>query len=476
MPYDLTDLSTELHLKIVDELRSDVAAEEIQDDREEDPYDYNAETFDEKQERKKNASKYNRVRDLLNWSCTSHFFRELLAPYVFETIRLRNTDSSGSSVTSLSQSKHNQYVKELIYIGSAPGDAHVEEEAYSDTEAILPENVSSILSGLNCFPSLETLSIEFPYHFADYDEWDEGLDLCAEEESDEDVKTAESEIAWRALMARTYTALIQNKGTNLKSLEIKKLGPMKVSTFNDPAFHQFLGQIERFTLSIYGEDNGAGWQINKVEHYIALMSKLDTYFFNHLTSCTYLTLEAPEEGPLGLEGMNHIPLALKKDQMPVLKTIYLKYVLVGQELIDFLAGHSKTLETLTLRQCSAEPEGLADNGITWKTFFDGLYEAEFEKLYQLSLLYNTIPLTSEECNGKAEDEEKVSAEVKKARQILKDDSNRRLFPYISIDDKYGMIFELEGENLASFRKGEDQAAYDRLMCSVRANGEKGDRR
>ena len=469
MPCHFVDLSPELQLKITDELRHDINADEIQDDKEPDPYDSNAEKPDEKKERKERQSRGNRVHDLLNWSCTSRFFRNLLAPYIFESISLFNTDRSGSSIYALSRSEQNRHVKELIYVGRAPGDAHRDEKEYSDTEAILPRSVDSVLSNLGSFPNLENISVEFPYKFADYSEWDEGLDLCAEEEPDEAVVSEESKVAWRALMAKSWDALMQNKGKKYKCLQVRKLGPIKVSNFNHVDFHKFLGRFERFELSIYGEDNGAGWSINKVELYTVLMGKLGIYFFDHLTSVTELTIKAPEEGPLGLQGTSHAPLELRKGQMPALRTLFLEYILIGQELIDFLIDHVNTLESLSMLRCSADVNGLAEDGIPWSHFFNALINAEFERLCHFDLLSDKIPLTRAEKYGEEEDEVEVSEQVKNVRQVLKDDENRRLFPYTTLCDKYGAIYQDDKQNLDAFERGEDQASYDRLIVIINKN-------
>ncbi len=479
MPSHLVDLLPELQLKIIGELLTDTLVDnkEVEGITKEEENDYNAPSLEEKKERKTRERKQDRILDLRNWSCTSHSCRNLLAPYIFKTVFLCNNEKSGSSATAISKSNLNELVKELIYVGSAPGDAHREEKAYSDTAPILPESVDTLLSDLGIFPNLETLSIEFPYHFADAKEWDEGLDLCEEEEQpDADVETAEETIAWRALMAKTYQALSRNKMTHLKALEIRQLVPKMVSTFNDPSFHEFLGQIERFSLSIYGEDNGAGWQINKVPQYCTIMSKLDGYFFDHLNSVTDLILKAPEEGPLGLDGMNHIPLPLKKDHMPSLKSIYLEYIFLGPDLLDFLTGHTKTLESLTMRKCFGSPSEntIADNGIHWSDFLDSLHNAKFQSLRRFDIVPDPTPLVDGEFEDDKEDddEDELPDEVKEAREILANDGCRRVFAYASLDDKYGEVYEDDEENLARFQSGEDQASYEKLMGQIKANAAK----
>ena len=453
MPCGLIELQAELQLKIIEELSKD----EVRGD-----------------DAGKQDDRFKIHRDLMNWSCTSAYYRDSLAPYIFKTVILRNDEKSGCSLNALASSRHSECVKELHFVGSAPGDAKRGEEAFSDTVSILPNSVEVLLSGLQRFTCLETLSVEFAYHFDDWDQWEDGLDLCAEVETEEQVKAAEEEEAWRALMAKTYDALLRNQGIHFKTLDINQIVQKKVSTFNSKLFHDFLGHFEQFTLSIRGEDNGAGWKSNKSEEYHALISGFDKYFFDHLASVTTLIIKAPREGPLGLEGMNHARLALKKDQMPLLKAVHLEHVFICPELIDFLVGHSKTLERLSLNHCFGGVNGLAENGIHWKQLFDTVYDSNPEKLRQIEILPIKLPLTDAEVWGAPETETKISEEVREARQILETDSNRRVFAYTTLDDKYGMLFQDEEENLASFLRGEDQASYERLKHKINQNAEKCD--
>ncbi|KAK4692312.1 hypothetical protein P7C71_g4862, partial [Lecanoromycetidae sp. Uapishka_2] len=452
----LIDLSVELQLKIAEDLLNGNECQDEDTKKQENNVKLNGDTT--------------RIQvDLVHWSCTSSYFRHLLAPYIFKTIRLCNEEKSGVSVTALAKCPYSEYVKELHFIGSAPGDAKCKEEAFSDTVAIFPKSVDALLSDLRQFPNLETLSVEFAYRFDDYKEWDEGLDLCAEEETDEEVEIAEKGIAWRALMLKTYEALTKNREHHLKTLEVRQLVPKKVSIWKSQTFHDLLSRVERFRLSIYGEDNGAGWKINKIEDYCSIMSKLDEFFFDHLKSVTHLIIEAPAEGPIGLEGMNHIPLALKKEQMPLLKSLHLELIFICPELVSFLLSHSKTLEHLSLTNCYAGIGGLAENGIHWEELLDPLCDADLKKLRQIHILPEDLPLSEGEVYPHLVKDEEVSDEVREARRILEADPGRRLFGHAMLDDKYGMILQNEWENLASFQQGEDQRSYDRLVRKVNAN-------
>ena len=390
----------------------------------------------------------------------------MLAPYIFEIISLRNKDRDGSSVTALSQSRHSIFVKKLMYAGST-----LEKTCANTryTPGIFPDSVATLLSNLKCFQNLETLSIEFPYCYTDYDEWVDGHNIAAEGGYDPRNEGEEDSIAWRGLMARTYESLVQNEGTPFKALEIRQLVPPKIFTFTTRAFQTLLGRLERFCLSVFGEDIESGWTMNKREEYEWLTSSLDEFFFDHLTSVTEFTLKASEDGPLGLTGGCHIPLTLKEDQMPSLKNCFLEDVFISQELIDFLVGHAKTLESLTIRECSASVNGLAEDGISWNVFFDSLYSADFESLRELVIKPVRSAMTPcEEADDLEEAEANVSSGAQKVRNSLEFDDKKRVFSYTTMDDE--CIFDVdEGENVAAFQRGQDQASYEKLLSRIRVN-------
>ena len=85
-----------------------------------------------------------------------------------------------------------------------------------------------------------------------------------------------------------------------------------------------------------------------------------------------------------------------------------------------------------------------------------------------------IPLTEQEelGHGSDEDSEIESDEVRTAREGLKADSERRLFAFIYIDNKYGFVMADEDSNTEMFTRGADQREYDALQELVANNRRK----
>jgi len=275
--------------------------------------------------------------------------------------------------------------------------------------------------------------------------------------------------AWKALMATTYETLSRNKEPHFKELEIRRLVWTYVEPFKSAEFHELLAHMERFTLSVRGGENGAGWRLNTCLGYAACVAKFDELFFNHLASATVMTLKAPFEGPIGLEGlegMHFARLALKEDQMPRLRELHLEYCFVCGELADFVKSHAGTLEKLTLQACACSIIQM-NSAVYWKDLFTVLGDSNPTKLATLNILPLDPPLTMDDQFGMERRNE--SAEVQEVRRVLTEDPRRRLFLYATLMDKYGDFDADEDGNVEAFWKGDDQVAYDKLMEKVKVN-------
>ena len=481
MPCSLIDLSDELHLNIIHEL---LKHDELLHEKSLEP--------NPQQGPQDRDDEFQYHRDLMNWSCTSQYFRNLLAPYIFKIVKLRNDEKSGASVDAVLKSPHGALVNEIYFLGTIPpGMAnsdddeddeplaegfHKESDGAEEEEKqitiTLPLVVDSLLSDLHQFPNLESLSIGFIYPY------DSTFDEYYEAEGIMDSENPEAAKAWKALMTTTYETLLRNEPPQLRVVEIRKFTWTFTKPYESQSFHSFLSNVKHFSLSVRGGENGAGWRVNTCDGYLECVARFDQFFFDHLASATSLTLRAPEEGPVGLEGMRHAHLALKKEQMPLLKTLHLEHIFICQELVDFVISHTDSLEQLTLHDCNSSVNGLQDNdGFYWNHFFDALYMADLKKLSHLEIWPYNAPLTFDEAmyqKYRSKKEPKESDNVQQIRRVLSEDAKRRVFSYAMLNDKYGDCDEDEEENQAAFERGADQLAFDRLIGNVNANAAKGE--
>ena len=478
----LVDLSDELHLNIIQELLDhDMVVH--QKSLEPKP----------KWNHQKRNDEFQSHRDLMNWSCTSPYFRNLLAPYIFSSIKLRNDEKSGASVDAVLKGPHGALVKEIYFLGTIPpgmafpdddgkDDEPVDEGFHKDSDGAeeeekpititFPPIVDTLLSDLHQFPSLESLSIGITYPYGNC------FDKYYDREEFMKGENPEGAHAWKALMTTTYETLLRNEPAQLKAVEIRKLAWTFIKPFESQSFHIFLSHVEHFSLSLRGGEDRACWSGNSCDGYLECVARFDELFFDHLASAAGLTLKAPDQGPIGLEGVRHARLALKQEQMPRLKSLHLEHIFICQELVDFVASHTNTLEQLSLHDCSSSVNGLQDNdGFYWNHFFDALHGAHLKKLSRLEIWPHNASLTHDEAidrrgyrvqNRRAEPDD-----VQKIRRVLGEDANRRIFGYASLELIFGACEEDEKENKAAFERGEDQVAFDRLMENVNANAAKG---
>ena len=158
--------------------------------------------------------------------------------------------------------------------------------------------------------------------------------------------------------------------------------------------------------------------------------------------------------------------------MPNLTTIDLEYIFICRELTDFIVDHSNTLEHVSMHNCSASINGLVENGIHWHQFFNPITHAKPHRLFHFEISNRKNTFALNEMWDNVEDPVETEKAMQETLEMLRNDPSRRLFAHTSLDDKYGMMFIDEVENLASFQRGDDQASYDRLMCVVEENAAK----
>ena len=131
----------------------------------------------------------------LSRSCRS--FYNLLAPYIFKNVTLRNSEKSGKAVQFLCGTPQINHVKTIHF--KSDGDKEL-PGAFEETAVIMPAEVKSVLSNLNQMPKLETLIIDLNFHQHEVDPYEfsevtvdimQLYDPDEVDETDEEIKEAE---------------------------------------------------------------------------------------------------------------------------------------------------------------------------------------------------------------------------------------------------------------------------------------------
>lgn len=401
---------------------------------------------------------------------------------------LRNNEKSGKSIEALADGQQCAKVKELHFVCSTPGEYEDESrrdeyedgaviqpdesrEAYEircdrNTVAHLPEVVKVLLSDLTRFPNLSSLIIEFDLELEDEEKWGNYFALFVKSENQDTVVREESKWSWRALMLETWTSVAQECNRQVKTLELRRQIPRRTSAFELPHVQNFLSTVEVFKLGLWGAYAASGHRTNYLSAYLDFSRAIGYDLCDRLESVRHFELEPTEYGPLGLQGIHHAQLALKRTQMPKLEYFRLHRIFIGPELVDFLVAHVDTLQSIKLDNCmtSTGTGSMASNGIHWEELFTAVANAQPKRLRTLRVEPVDLPI-----EPPCPDNEEDFPHRDEIRAVLRADPNRKLFSHCVLGSKYAMLLDCEEENTLSFMRGGDQAAYDRLMLIASDN-------
>lgn len=408
------------------------------------------------------------VGDKISLSATCKNWRARLAPDVFKTIRLTNEERVAQSVLSAVEA-HGQYTTSIEFESHCGLSVEINPPA-------LPPPAVKVLQG-HLTPKLRTVSVRFGFENNNGEAWDafEGGSIWASQpaETEEYIQEREGAWHWRALMNETWRALAANM--HVRELIIDECVAKWTSTFRSQEFRQFLSRLESASFNFLDLDKIGGSMANTMVGYKEFLSDLDNSFFHHMTQLKHLTIVASD--PIGLEGPNYTPLALKPGDLPLLESLKIRRCFVGPELVSFIQGHTRILKSLDIRDCvsggiidpadnTSADYDWADNGMTWTEFFDAVYKAE-PALTELKAGISYLRDEGElEPDYRFEDEPETFREI---RRKLKADPSLRWLAYGHIDHKYGSLLLDDETNEEQFESGNDQRAFNRLMGLVNEN-------
>lgn len=421
---------------------------------------------------------------LLNLSSTCSLYRAILAPSLFESITLHNTEKSGASIAAVAKLNLSPHVKVLHYIGSAPGTAEgylqegnvdgaleegfyeeetLDEDTPKDFTNLLPPIVHSTLANLQCFPNLQSLIVEFKFDFDDVDKWDHIEELFWSAESFEEVDLAETQEAWRAIMAKSWTAICKNTKPRFKSLEMRQMMPKIVSSYLSQEFHTLLDVMEHCSISML---NLVGYTSVLHLGIVKFHASLAELAYDHLESILHFELISAKESVIGLTNcLSNLELSLTCYHMPLVKTISLERISVCTELAEFLVSRLGTLQTIALRNCIGSGEKVRE--FSWCLLFQKLANASPRHLRRLIIEPKDICIAPEDDTPAHTLE--IEDEVLAIGYMLDAEPGRRVFSYRYVDDGHGWPCDDLESTREAFLRGDDQREYDRLMQIVETN-------
>lgn len=299
-------------------------------------------------------------------SLTNSQLHKFLQPLLFKCLRATNREEDEPDVKSVIEKygRHAEMLAFELHLSSGEGDddslynvgnGSEDSDRESEPQHRLTTFARDLLSG-QLLQDVSDVRLKFmPADDFEGENWGDDHDLGGiyiheDHETQDEVSEREESLLWRKVINETYQSLANRKG--VKKLELSEVVPRACSTFYSANWQSFLGTLEELHFSLWGSSENS--HSNAVPGYLDFCEDLNDLFFAHLQRLTSLKLIADRGNPMGMNGGNHhLPTPIRPSDMPKLMHLELENFFVDPALVDFVGSHSKTLTSLTLKNCLA---------------------------------------------------------------------------------------------------------------------------
>ncbi|KAI8716688.1 hypothetical protein NCS52_00963000 [Fusarium sp. LHS14.1] len=311
--------------------------------------------------------------------------------------------------------------------------------------------------------SIHTMGVEEFEIEADWDDndlCDSGMYFCSYTEYWEDVEKKEERYTWRAALRDMWHDVANLSKT--QHLEVFNFLPRKSSSWRTPEWSKFLGGLKELALYLYGADNGAGWHVNTLPGFNDFFKRLSSIMLRHAKNVERLKIIAHDEGFL-----NYDSLRLSRGILPELQVLHLQHMTAPAVLLPFLKGKPRNLREIHLKKCVAEETNDDDFELkTWASLWKVIRETG-EKPIHVTYQYPKSPPLTEDENYADEGEDWKPPEdeeegIARLRRLVVEDGDV-IWPYVEIDEKYGMVMDNDVLNAEHLGLGEDNKEYKAMM-------------
>ncbi|SPJ75937.1 uncharacterized protein FTOL_05668 [Fusarium torulosum] len=196
------------------------------------------------------------------------------------------------------------------------------------------------------------------------------------------------------------------------------------------------------------------------------MESLPGYFMQHATNVIRLRIEAHPWGLFGTGGDFGIRLPLRGYTLPSLRSLTLKNIQIGIELIEFLMSHGDGLKELTMEDCMCDEGWLRNSTPAWDDLWLTL-RADSSNIANVSVVQTRTPPLAYMEGYEGFEPSPDSESFSKIRKMLEEDEGLVLWRYVTVDTEYRMVFEVKERNISCFEEGEDQREYSILLDVIR---------
>ncbi|KAM0240241.1 hypothetical protein ACHAP5_007977 [Fusarium lateritium] len=415
--------------------------------------------------------------DLKNLSCTSKLIRHNLIRILFTTLSITCPVASDKGLD-VFINRYGDLVSRIhLHLRLLPNIGDEEEITIPSLWGTpQSEKLKKIVRG-QLLSHVNTLSVRFdPEQFETTGSWDGNgswgdpddlgtIYTFGDTEAREETLGREVEFIWRAQYTEFFRDVSANQ--NIRHFIIRNLLPRVSSAWDEREWKAFLWRLDELDISGFGGDNGAGWKASSQGGFRDFIEALPWYFMQHATDVTRLRIEAHRWGVFGTGSDFGIPLPLRSNNFPSLRSLALKNIQIGSELIEFLTSHGDSLQELTMEDCICD-EGwsMSDSLPCWADLWSTLRKSSSAIAKVAVVQTKTPPLALMEGIRGAE-RSPDSESASRIRRMLEEDESLILWRYGAVDTKYRMVEDLEEINISRFEQGDDQREYSMLLDVLR---------
>ncbi|EWG54814.1 hypothetical protein FVEG_12925 [Fusarium verticillioides 7600] len=425
-----------------------------------------------------NIASYMAPQDVKALSCASWFMRHAVLAVLFRTITIPCPLASTQALEELID-KYQDFTSAIhlhITFQSNKNDEPHNGPMPSVWGAAPTDTLQKITRG-DILSNVRSLVLEFNgATFGRGGRWGENAswaianmpgNICDNEEELDETLQQEQEIIWRAQYNEVMRTISMNQ--NITNLRIKNLIAKSASAWETLEWSSFLGRLHVLDIGVFGGDEGDC--LHTKPGFIEFVeSFLPYYVMRHARNVRHLTLEASADGLFGGASANYcIPLPLKEDHFLFLKSLTLKNIMIGPDLVEFLKSRVDCFEELELHDCMCdgpEPEygpGWNVEPVTWADLWRAIRVSNTRPFKVSVVQSKTPPLLWQEGESEEDEASEDSVAVAGIRKMLEEDRSLVVWRYARVDYKYGWIVELSDDNVKYFAEGEDQREYVKLL-------------
>ncbi|KAI1071861.1 hypothetical protein LB507_005422 [Fusarium sp. FIESC RH6] len=254
---------------------------------------------------------------------------------------------------------------------------------------------------------------------------------------------------WRAQYNQVFEALVTNP--NITKLRFVDLLPRKASIWYSDEWDSMLRRLTHFDVSIFGtktahRPSNAAWYSSVMWHgnatwgFIFFINEFPTFIGQFLTNVQHLRLEASPLSVFGTDlmfedgGTDSFPLHART---PALRSLELKNIALGIDILYYLPEQCATLRELTLHNCMCfTSEGGHD--VQWSGILEQV--SRFKMLRRFTVLQDEIPPLGNPLYSRLS--RIATREVKRNKDFA--------WRYVDIDYRWGAVTEDDEANVHEF--------------------------